>query len=133
VIGGGLVGLETADFLAEQGKQVTLVEMLAEAGTDMDPLAKTMLLGRLKKGGVVIHTGTKITGLTKNEALAQQGESTIRFPIETLILALGVRPNRELAGVLEYSGLEIHLIGDAFQPRKVLEAIREGFEVGSKI
>jgi len=133
VIGGGLVGLESADYLAARGVQVTLVEMLPEVGADMDALAKAMLLGRLKKQSVAIHTRTKVTGLTKNEVFSQQDDSTIRFPLETVIMAVGVRPNRDLAGVLEYSGLEIHVIGDAFQPRKALEAIWEGFEVGLKI
>jgi len=96
-------------------------------------LARTMLLGRLKKQGVAIHTGTTVTGLTKDEALAQQDDSTICFPIETVIMAVGVRSNRDLAGVLQYGGLEIHVIGDALQPRKALEAIWEGFEAGSKI
>ncbi|MBN1453958.1 MAG: FAD-dependent oxidoreductase [Anaerolineales bacterium] len=133
VIGGGLVGLEVADFLAGQGKQVTLVEMLSEVGADMDTLAKAMLLGRLKNQGVTIYTRTKITELTKNEAIAQKDDKIIGFPIETVILAVGVRPNRDLAGALELSELEIHVIGDAFQPRKALEAIWEGFEVGLKI
>ncbi|MFL7869681.1 MAG: hypothetical protein AB8I58_12690 [Anaerolineales bacterium] len=82
---------------------------------------------------MTIHTRTKITELTKNEAIALQDDSIIRFPIETIILALGVRPNRNLVGAIEPSGLEIHVIGDAFQPRKTLEAIWEGFEVGLKI
>jgi 2,4-dienoyl-CoA reductase-like NADH-dependent reductase (Old Yellow Enzyme family)/thioredoxin reductase len=133
VIGGGLVGLESADYLAARGVQVTLVEMLPEVGTDMDALAKAMLLGRLKKQRVAIHTRTKVTRLTKNEALAQQDDNTIRFPIETVIMAVGIRPNRDLAGALEHSGLEIHVVGDAFQPRKALEAIWEGFEVGLKV
>ena len=133
VISGGLVGLESADYLAARGVQVTLVEMLPEVGADMDALAKAMLLGRLKKQGVAIHTRTKVIGLTKDEALVEQDEESIRFPIETVIMAVGVRPVRDLAGVLEYSGLEIHVIGDAFQPRKALEAIWEGFEVGLKI
>ena len=133
VIGGGLVGLEVADLLAGLGKRVTVVEMLADVGRDMDPLARIMLLGRLNRQGVVIHSNTRITRLTKNEAIAQQDDGTIRFPIETLIMAVGVRPNRELANELEDSGLELHIIGDAFQPRKALEAIWEGFEVGLKI
>lgn len=133
VIGGGLVGLEVADLLASQGKRVTVAEMLPEVGVDLDALAKSMLLGRLKNQGVAIHTCTRLTGLTRNEALAQQDDNTICFPIETVIMAVGVHPNRELAGVLEFSGLEIHVIGDAFQARKALEAIWEGFEVGLKI
>lgn len=133
VIGGGLVGLESADYLAARGVQVTLVEMLPEVGAYMDALEKALLLGRLKKQGVAIHTRTKVIRLTEKEALAQQDDSIIRFPIETVIMAVGVRPNRDLAGILQYSGLEIHVIGDAFQPRKALEAIWEGFEVGLKI
>ena len=133
VIGGGLVGLESADYLAARGVQVTLVEMLPEVGTDMDALAKAMLLGRLKKQRMAIHTRTKVTRLTKNEALAQQDDKIIRLPIETVIMAVGVRSNRDLAGALEHSGLEIYVVGDAFQPRKALEAIWEGFEVGLKV
>jgi 2,4-dienoyl-CoA reductase (NADPH2) len=133
VIGGGLVGLEVADLLANQGKRVTVVEMLPEVGVDMDALAKAMLLGRLKNQGVAIHTRTRVTGLTKNKALVQRDDTEIYFPIETVIMAVGVHPNRELAGVLEFSGLEIHVIGDAYQPRRALEAIWEGFEVGLKI
>jgi len=133
VIGGGLVGLESADYLAARGVQVTLVEMLPEVGADMDVLAKAMLLGRLKKQGVAIHTSAKVTSLTKNEVVTEQNGALVRFPIETVVMAVGVRPVRELAGVLEHSGLEMHLIGDAFQPRKALEAIWEGFQVGAKI
>ncbi|MGQ9833710.1 MAG: oxidoreductase [Candidatus Villigracilaceae bacterium] len=133
VIGGGLVGLESADYLAARGVQVTLVEMLPEVGADMDALAKAMLLGRLKKQGVAIHTSTKVTSLTKNEVVTEQNGTLVRLPIETVVMAVGVRPNRELAGALEHSGLEIFVIGDAFQPRKALEAIWEGFETGAKI
>ncbi|MFZ5821995.1 MAG: NAD(P)/FAD-dependent oxidoreductase [Chloroflexota bacterium] len=133
VIGGGLVGLESADYLAARGVQVTLVEMLPEVGADMDALAKAMLLGRLKKQGVAIHTGAKVSSLTRDEALVQQNDSEVRFPIETVVMAVGVRPNRELAGALEHSGLELYVIGDALQPRKALEAIREGFQVGAEI
>jgi 2,4-dienoyl-CoA reductase-like NADH-dependent reductase (Old Yellow Enzyme family)/thioredoxin reductase len=133
VIGGGLVGLEVADLLAGQGKQVTLVEMLPEVGGDMDMLARTMLLGRLNRRGVAIHTSTRVNSLARNKALAQKADRAVRFPIETVIMAVGVVPNRELAGELEDSGLELHVIGDAFQPRKALEAIWEGFEVGLNI
>jgi len=133
VIGGGLVGLESADYLAARGVRVTLVEMLPDVGSEMDILARAMLLGRLKKQGVAIYTRTKVTSLTRDEAFVQKDDSAGHFPIETVIMAVGVRPNRDLAGVLQYSGLETHVIGDAFQPRKALEAIWEGFETGLRI
>jgi 2,4-dienoyl-CoA reductase-like NADH-dependent reductase (Old Yellow Enzyme family)/thioredoxin reductase len=133
VIGGGLVGLESADFLAARGVQVTLVEMLPEVGIDMDILAKNVLLSRLKKQGVEIHAQTKVSKLTSDKAVARQGENTVHFPIETVVIAVGVRSNRHLAAVLEDSGLEMYIIGDAFKPRKALEAIWEGFEVSLKL
>jgi 2,4-dienoyl-CoA reductase-like NADH-dependent reductase (Old Yellow Enzyme family)/thioredoxin reductase len=133
VIGGGLVGLETADFLAYLGIKVTLVEMLDEVGGDMDLLAKSMLSARLRKGQVSIHTGTKIRRLTRTTAVAEKEGQEITFPIETIVIAVGVQANRTLPNALAGSDLEIHVIGDAVAPRKALEAIREGFDVGNRI
>jgi 2,4-dienoyl-CoA reductase-like NADH-dependent reductase (Old Yellow Enzyme family)/thioredoxin reductase len=133
VIGGGLVGLETADFLAYLGIKVTLVEMLDEVGGDMDLLAKSMLSARLRKGQVSIHTGTKIRRLTRTTAVAEKEGQEITFPIETIVIAVGVQANLTLPNALAGSDLEIHVIGDAVAPRKALEAIREGFDVGNRI
>jgi 2,4-dienoyl-CoA reductase-like NADH-dependent reductase (Old Yellow Enzyme family)/thioredoxin reductase len=133
VIGGGLVGLEVADLLASRDKTVTLVEMLPEVGGDMDLLAKSMLLGRLQGQNVVIHTSTKVTRFTRDMAFAQQNDCPIQIPIETVVIAVGVRPNRELVDALEQSELEMYVIGDAVQPRKAIEAIWDGFEIGLKI
>ena len=59
-----------------------------------------MLLGRLKKQGVAMHTRTRVTGLTKHNALVDKDDSPVRFPIETVIMAVGVRPDRSLAEAL---------------------------------
>jgi NADPH-dependent 2,4-dienoyl-CoA reductase/sulfur reductase-like enzyme len=133
VIGGGLVGLESADFLASRGVKVSVVEMLPQVGAEMDVLARNMLLNRLKKQGVEIHTQTKVTALAADSALVEQDGNAIRLPLETVVMAVGIRANRELVDVLKNSGLDMHVIGDAVKPRKALEAIWEGFEVGLKI
>lgn len=133
VIGGGLVGLETADYLAAQDKQVTIVEMLDEVGSGMDPLAKAMLLKRLARHQVTIHTGTKILRLLEDEVVADQQGQEIRSPVETVVIAVGVRPARELPDALAGSGLNIHVIGDAKEPRTALEAIHEGLEAGLSV
>ncbi|MGD8868489.1 MAG: FAD-dependent oxidoreductase [Gemmatimonadales bacterium] len=133
LIGGGLLGLEAADFLAAQGKRVTLVEMRSEVGADMDGLARSMLVGRLQERQVDIHTDTRVTHLTRDAAMAERDGAEIQFPIETVVLAVGVRSNRELADGLEGSGLELHVVGDAVEPRRVLEAIQEAFEVAAEL
>jgi hypothetical protein len=100
---------------------------------DMGILAKNMLLKRLEKNGVKLMPGTKVQRLTKDTISAEQGEAEITLPIETVVVVVGVRPNRKLPEALADSGLEIHTIGDAISPRKALEAIWEGFEAGNQI
>jgi 2,4-dienoyl-CoA reductase-like NADH-dependent reductase (Old Yellow Enzyme family)/thioredoxin reductase len=133
VIGGGLVGLETADFLASQGKRITLVEMLENVGGDMDPLAKTMITKRLGQRGATLHTNTKVVRITNKEVIAQQGDEELTLPYETVVIAVGVKANRELLDSLGDHDLEVHVIGDAVEPRRALEAIHEGFDVGMRL
>ena len=135
VIGGGLVGLETADFLASQGKRITLVEMLGNVGGDMDPLAKAMITKRLSQRGASLYTNTKVVRLTDNEVIAQRGEEEVTLAYETVVVAVGVKANSELLEALSLDGhdLEIHVIGDAVEPRKALEAIHEGFDLGMRL
>jgi len=133
VIGGGLVGLETADYLAARGVKVTLVEMLDEVGGDMDILAKNILLKRLLKNNVQWLVKTKVQRLTEDTLIAQQEDKEMTLPIETVVIAVGVRANRELPEALAQSKLEIYTIGDAVKPRRILEAIQEGFEIGNKV
>ena len=131
VIGGGLVGLETADFLGAEGKRVTLVEMLSDVGENLDPLPRTMLLNRLRGYQVDIHTSTEVTSLTPTGARVQEDGKEILLPSEMVVVAVGARPDRELAGTLKESGLEIHVVGDAVEPRGIGEAIWEAYQVAA--
>ena len=56
----------------------------------------------------------------------------MRFPAETVVIALGLRADRALADALERHA-EVHLIGDCVEPREALDAVYEGFEVGRKL
>jgi NADPH-dependent 2,4-dienoyl-CoA reductase/sulfur reductase-like enzyme len=127
------VGLETADFLASQGKRITLVEMLEDVGGDMDPLAKAMITKRLSQQGATICTNTKVIRLTADTVTAAQWDRDLAFPYETVVVAVGVKANRELPEALTGSDLEVHVVGDAVEPRKALEAIHEGFNVGMRL
>ena len=100
---------------------------------DMDKLARSMLLKRLGERRVEIHTNTRVTRLTPEAAIAEADGQETRIPIETVVMAVGVRPNRELADGLEGSGVEYHVVGDALEPRKVLEAVWEAFQIAAKL
>ncbi len=133
VVGGGLVGLEVADFLSARGREVILVETLAEVGEKLDLLPRAMLLKRLREQGVRIRTSTTVEeGSPENVALMTE-EGGERIRPDLVVLAVGMRPNRELADDLVSSGLAVHVIGDAREPRGVGEAIREGLEAGAAV
>ena len=107
--------------------------MLPEVGADMDRLSRSMLLKRLGEHHVEIHTSTRVIRLTPAAAIAESDGQETRFPIETVVMAVGVAANRELADGLEGSGLEYHVVGDAVEPRQALEAIWEAFEVAASL
>jgi NADPH-dependent 2,4-dienoyl-CoA reductase/sulfur reductase-like enzyme len=133
VVGGGLVGLEVADFLSASGKDVTLVEVQDAVGEKLDPLPRAMLLKRLAEQGVRIRTGTTVTRVAHDRALLTNGREETEISVDLVVLAVGMSPNRELEAALSESGAEVRIIGDAREPRGVGQAILEGFEAGATV
>jgi hypothetical protein len=71
--------------------------------------------------------------LNPHATIAEKNGKEVRLPAETVILAVGVRPDRELAEALAESGLEFYVVGDAAEPRGAGEAIWEGFGIGASV
>jgi NADPH-dependent 2,4-dienoyl-CoA reductase/sulfur reductase-like enzyme len=133
VIGGGLVGCETAEFLAQQGKTVTIVEMLAEIANGVGHSFKTPLLKRLADK-VTIMTGTQCKEIGKNIVVVNgkfAQDQTI--PADTVVLAVGAKPNNGLLICSQAIVPEIHIIGDCLEPRRIINAITDGHRVGLTI
>ena len=134
VVGGGGVGAETADFLSEMGKKVTLVEMLEGIASDLVTHLQHYLLKRLAEKGVTILTSTKVKELGKGYALVEDASGENRIDgFDSIVLALGSTPDDRIARSLEGKVPELYVIGDASQPREALEAVYEGEEVALKI
>ena len=134
VIGGGDVGCETAEFLAAQGKPVTILEMLPDVAPELVPWTRRMLLDRLVAGGVEILLQAKVTavepGLVRFERRGVAGELG---PIDSVVLACGARPLADLAERLRTAGIAVRTIGDAARAGNLADAIRAGFELGSAL
>jgi NADPH-dependent 2,4-dienoyl-CoA reductase/sulfur reductase-like enzyme len=128
VAGGGLVGLETADFLLTQMSSVTVVEMLDDVGEDL--ITKDILLKTLRGGGVNIMTSTKIERFTKDGAICStpKGETSVAG-CDMVILAVGAQPYNPLEKELQGKVPEIHVIGDAKEARRIKDAVQEGAEL----
>ncbi|HDN04609.1 MAG TPA: FAD-dependent oxidoreductase [Chloroflexi bacterium] len=144
IVGAGTAGLETAEYLALRGVSSIVVKRKPEVGGKLDPLAQVVLLKRLESLGVEVRTGVEVIrfendgeGQTTVVALPyphRENAPELRFPAETVVIALGLRPDRSLSEELESQGGPIiHIIGDYVEPREALEAVLEGFEIGNKV
>jgi len=131
VAGGGLIGSETAMYLASLGKDVTIVEMLPEIAGSEDMTRRRFLLKALKKGNVKIFTDAKIVEINEKGVVISKGEETTTIEAESVVLALGMKPENELAKELEGKA-EIKVVGDALEVRDALDAVREGFLSGAQ-
>ena len=135
VIGGGLVGAETADFLACHGRQVSIVEMMDALMRDGEPTPKAMLLKRLAQNHVNVYTSMKVTAIEADAVVGEKDGEEVRISdIDTVIIAIGVRANKELEESLSgtYHG-EVVAVGDAKRAKNGYLGIQEGFEAGLHI
>ena len=133
IVGGGMVGCETAELLAERGKKVTIVEMLKRVGNDIGPATRRGTLMRLEKNRVRIETNVKVEAITDKGVRGIRDGSSEFFEGDSIVLAIGTRPDKELAKELEGKVTELHLIGDCVEPHQIMEAIKDGFHIAREI
>ncbi|HML79261.1 FAD-dependent oxidoreductase [Geobacter sulfurreducens] len=105
IVGGGLIGLETAEALRHKGLQVTVIEMRDQMLPGVLDWEMAALVERhLRQQGVTVMTGSAVTGLVGDAAVEAVQIGDVRIPAELVVLAPGVAPNVELA---RGAGLEI--------------------------
>lgn len=133
VVGGGLVGCEAALHFAMTGKIVTILEMMDDIALDLNLFARAALLEKLAEVGVPCKTGMRLDKVTEECAAAidSKGHECL-FPGDT-VLALGFTSDNKLANALEGKIGEVYQIGDCVSPRKIRQAIQEGFNIASQI
>ena len=127
VIGGGMVGMETADFLCARGAQVTVVEMLPSSPVQPVTSHGYMLHRRLREAGAVLRFGTCVRAITPEGVRVEtDGAEDLLAPVDQVVLAVGLRADPCLAEALHERGVACTLVGDAREPRRIIEATDEG-------
>ncbi len=134
IVGGGQVGCETADFLLEQGKKVTILEMTANVASDMSERARNILLDKLLRSGVNIIKQATVKEISDSEIKFERAGVKEKIKeFDHAVLAVGAVSENALAAELGKSRTPVYSIGDCASPRKAIEAIREGFDLALEI
>lgn len=134
VIGGGSIGCETAEYLAKQGKKVSIIEMTDTLAGNTGKTDQTILLGHLKGYKVKLLTESKVEKITPTDVVykTKDGKS-VSIKADTVVLAIGGRPETALYDSLKDEIKEIYNIGDSNGGGIIPNAVYDGYTVGNKI
>jgi 2,4-dienoyl-CoA reductase-like NADH-dependent reductase (Old Yellow Enzyme family)/thioredoxin reductase len=135
VIGGGLVGLETTDFLCARGiKDITVIEMLAEPPVPPVTAHATMLHRRLMEAGARILFNTTVQKIRSGAVVVSTGGKEQKLePVRQVIVAVGVTARQDLKEILKQKNIRHFIVGDTKDPRRIIEATTEAAKAAWEI
>ena len=141
IVGGGSVGCETADYLAPlvndlapSNRDVTLIEMTKTLAANEGGAGRAVLVTRILDKGVHVLTEAKLTSVTEDTiAYEKDGEEHVIEGADTLVLALGYRPNTQLADALSEAGFTCHVVGDSKQCGNLRDAIEAAYALACEL
>lgn len=132
IIGGGLVGLEAADYLATQGCKVTVLEMKDKIGADLGSLRQIAVMMKMNQLKVELKPSSKVNSLSKEGVVLESGQT---IPCEHVVYAVGSKSvdNSELCSMMDKPSIPYQIIGDAKAARRALNAIEEGYYAAMEV
>lgn len=136
VAGGGLTGSETALHLAQQGKDVTIIDMIGELDLAKDcPIINRIALMLLLKKNRVKHTlEVKLEEITDTGVMViDRNWNRYEIPADTIVLSLGFKPKSDVAAKFQGLATDVYIIGDCLSPRNLKAAVHEGFNYAMEI
>lgn len=134
IIGGGKVGLVTAEVLASGGKEVWIIEPQKRVDYDVSITFKWRHAAWVKELGINVLNFTHAVEVTEKGLLIRGEKGDQRLIEAGTIIVAGPRISvQELATSLEYVGDEVYLVGDAIKPRSIHNAIHEGYKLGVRL
>lgn len=132
VIGGGLIGCETANYLIHHDHLVSIIEMLSDVALEEADGMRIFLLAEFAGKGVEYHLESRVTNIAADGHITinSGGRERIIGPFDSIVLAAGRRSNRELADQLSGASIPVIAIGNAKRPKDGLDAIEDGYQAG---
>lgn len=136
VIGGGLVGIETAEYLVNKGVKVTVVEMKDEVLTDLGQLRQIGTKFALAKEPITILTKATCQAIEENQVVIEREGNKERIDADLVVIAVGSKPNNsdDLIEQCKQLNIPYFVVGDAFKaPALALNAIHDAYHAVLKI
>lgn len=134
VVGGGLIGTETALDLAENGIKVTVVEMLNEIMADVAVTDKLAYSDRIAKTDMKVLNGHRVIEIKKNSVIVADNRGNKEIPADMVLIAVGLAPvstlYKDLAGE---NSMEVFRIGDCIKAGKIYDAIHTAYKTALNI
>jgi pyruvate/2-oxoglutarate dehydrogenase complex dihydrolipoamide dehydrogenase (E3) component len=128
VLGGGLVGCETGLYLAENGHDVTIIEMQEEIAPEANWMHKEGMMQSFAKAPITCRTGLRVSRIEPGKGVyALSGDGQEEFiPAEGIVYAMGMRANTSTVAELQDVVIDTVTVGDCVRPRKARQAMEEG-------
>ena len=134
IVGGGRIGLETAEFLEKNGHEVIVVEKLNRIGSDVGLTVRPALMNRLIRSSINVFNKAEVNAVSgKDVTIDRDGDIITLRDVDSIVISVGVEPNRVLQEELKKGPFEVHVIGNCSKEGAIMEAVADGAEVGRRI
>ena len=134
VIGGGLIGTETAVQLGlDPENKVTIVEMLPQIMKDCSASDTMVYPDMMKEHNVRVMTNSRVVEITDKEVVVEQKGRTKKIAADCVLMAVGMRSEKGLYQQLKEDGVRVFQVGDAVKTGKIYDAIHTGYKAGLNV
>ena len=130
IVGGGLVGLELAEFLLARGRDVTVLEPTDKPGRELSIVRRWRVLDAVEQHGM-LHRRATVTSIERTEVHWSDAQGAAqKTAADSVILALGVESDDRVARSLQAHGVPVHVVGDCREAGYIEGAMRDGHRAG---
>jgi 2,4-dienoyl-CoA reductase (NADPH2) len=124
---------QAMQLLHSAGRNITIIEMVGRLATNVGKTSRWSLMKSLRLEGVNLRPNTTLLEIHDNKVTVKTGDKVEEIPADTVIMAVGAVPRNRLATEAQGKGIKVVTIGDALRPRRITEAVLEGFQEALKV
>jgi 2,4-dienoyl-CoA reductase (NADPH2) len=134
IVGGGLVGLELAEFLIERGREVCVLESGPSLGRELAIVRRWRVLHGLQEHQAQLLTGVEVESIGRSKVAYRNADgNSAEVTADSVVLAIGAEPDDSLARTLEASGFAVTRLGDSNQLGYIEGAMASGHRAGCAV